>query len=146
VAASVTLTIWRCVCGTLNDMPLPDERRFCQGCRYEDPIIDTTYTAVVAGEGMMNAMATYTGPAALILPDNTEVDVRAVLTSYTNNHLQGWRGTLTAIGADSMWDGVRETCQIRTADGRLGDVIITRFNPGPSGEVAEVTGSGPAPF
>jgi hypothetical protein len=117
-----------------------------RACHFEDPIIDTTYTAVVAGERIMDAMATYTGPAVLVLAD-VEVHVQAALTSYIENGRGAWRGTLTAASPDSLWDGVgRHSCQIRTPDGRLGEVVVIRLKPGPGDEFAEVLGSGPAPF
>jgi hypothetical protein len=46
VRTLTAVKIWRCACGTLNDQPKPDERRFCTGCRFEDPTIEATYTMV----------------------------------------------------------------------------------------------------
>jgi hypothetical protein len=91
-------------------------------------------------------MATYKGPVTLTLPNGTEVEVSAALHSFMENNLRAWRGTLTADRPASLWDGVGQTCTIRTMDGDTGEVVLSGFQPGSESEVAEVTGRGPAPF
>jgi hypothetical protein len=91
-------------------------------------------------------MATYAGPATLTLPNGAEIEVSAALHSFMDNNLRAWRGTLTVDLPASLWDGVGQTCTIRTMDGDTGEVVLTRFQPGATSEVAEVTGSGLGPF
>jgi hypothetical protein len=94
----------------------------------------------------MPTMATYTGPATLILPDGSEIDVDANLRSYTQNNLAAWAGTVMVDAPTPMWNAKGETCVLRTKDGTTGSLVIFGVGGDQTREVGDIRGRGPAPF
>jgi hypothetical protein len=95
---------------------------------------------------MMPVMATYAGPATLILPDGSEFEVMSALRSRLVDGRRDWRGTLTVEPPSGLSRARDRTCVLRTIDGETGELVVTTVRSEPASEVAEVVGNGPAPF
>jgi hypothetical protein len=91
-------------------------------------------------------MATYTGPATLILEDGTEVAVDASLSSSRVNDLTEWKGTLTTDSPNVLWNEDGKNLPLRIMDGRIGDVLIRSVGSETGVQHIRVAGNGPAPF
>jgi hypothetical protein len=93
-------------------------------------------------------MATYTGPAWLVLPNGSEVEVRAALHSRGERDRARWGGTVTvADPSQSIFNEIGATCMLRLLDDATGTVVIRSVGSTVrSAEIADIGGSGPAPF
>ncbi|HEX9999579.1 MAG TPA: hypothetical protein VGB74_03930 [Actinoplanes sp.] len=92
-------------------------------------------------------MATYSGPATLILNDGARVGGMASLGTNHRGDLQGWSGTFRPDQVSSDLRNATEGLQLELPYEEIGEVAVTKIRRLLATQVLiSLAGSGPAPF
>lgn len=88
---------------------------------------------------------TYNGQATLITASSLEIPVTArLLATRQGDQLPEWNGELRPDRVEDTYALKPGIGQLRTGEGTVGDLIVTRIER-PSGRM-EIRGTGPSPF
>ena len=92
-------------------------------------------------------MATYSGPATLILTDGVRVAGMASLGTNHRGDLKGWSGTFRPDVASADVSDVSDGLQLELPHEQLGAVVVTGVRNVLATQVLmSLVGRGPAPF